>query len=70
MTFFDCTVDLVGQLNADGQKRMLQIDEPLSKISGYATVYSHLQPNVQILVKIGLVDFKKITLTKIVKNNK
>jgi len=28
MTFFDCTVDLVGQLNADGQKRMLQIDEP------------------------------------------
>jgi len=37
MTFFDCTADLVGQLNGNGQKEMLQIDAPLSKISGYAT---------------------------------
>jgi len=39
MTFFDCTADLVGQLNGNGQKGMLQIDAPpaLSKISGYAT---------------------------------
>jgi len=36
MTFFDCTADLVGQLNGNGQKGMLQIDAPLSKISGYA----------------------------------
>jgi len=35
MTFFDCTADLVGQLNDNGQKGMLQID--LSKMSGYAT---------------------------------
>jgi len=37
MTFFDCTADLVGQLNGNGQKGMLQINAPLSKISGYAT---------------------------------
>jgi len=28
MTFFDCTTDLVGQLNGNGQKGMLQIDAP------------------------------------------
>jgi len=37
MTFFDRTADLVGQLNGNGQKGMLQIDAFLSKISGYAT---------------------------------
>jgi len=37
MTFFDCTADLVGQLNGNGQKGMPQIDAPLSKISVYAT---------------------------------
>jgi len=37
MTFFDCTADLVGQLNGNGRKGMLQIDAPLSKTSGYAT---------------------------------
>ena len=26
VTFFDCTADLVGQLNGNGQKGMLQID--------------------------------------------
>jgi len=26
MTFFHCTADLVGQLNGNGQKGMLQID--------------------------------------------
>ena len=40
MTFFDCTADLVGQLNGNGQKGILQIDAPLSKISGYATSLS------------------------------
>jgi len=33
MTLFDCTADLVGQLNGNGQKGMLQIDAP----PGYAT---------------------------------
>ena len=28
MTYFDCTADLVGQLNGNGQKGMLQIDAP------------------------------------------
>jgi len=28
MTFFDCTADLVGQLNGNGRKGMLQIDAP------------------------------------------
>ena len=28
MTFFDCTAQLVGQLNGNGQKGMLQIDAP------------------------------------------
>jgi len=28
MTFFDCTADLVGQLNGNGQKAMLHIDAP------------------------------------------
>ena len=28
MTFFDCTADLVVQLNENGQKGMLQIDAP------------------------------------------
>jgi len=28
MTFLDCTADLVGQLNGNGQKGMLQIDAP------------------------------------------
>ena len=28
MTFFDCTADLVGQLNGNGQKGMLQIHAP------------------------------------------
>ena len=28
MTFLDCTADLVGQLNENGQKGMLQIDAP------------------------------------------
>ena len=28
MTLFDCTADLVGQLNGNGQKGMLQIDAP------------------------------------------
>ena len=37
MTFFDCTADLVGQLNGNGQKGMLQIDAPPVEISGYAT---------------------------------
>ena len=37
MTFFDCTADLVGQLNGNGYKGMLQTDEPLSKISVYTT---------------------------------
>ena len=37
MTFSDCTADLVGQLNGNGQKGMLQIDAPMSKISDYAT---------------------------------
>jgi len=35
---FDCTVDLVGKLNGNGQKGMLQIDAPFVEISGYATV--------------------------------
>jgi len=26
MTFFDCTADLVGQLNGNGQKGLLQIE--------------------------------------------
>jgi len=43
MTFFDCTADLVGQLNGNGQKGVLHIDaHPMSKISGYATVKLHL----------------------------
>jgi len=45
MTFFDCTADLVGQLNGNGQKGMLQIDAPLSKISGYATAKRDTQTN-------------------------
>ena len=28
LTFFDCTTDLVGQPNWNGQKGMLQIDAP------------------------------------------
>ena len=28
MTFFDCTADLAGQLNGNGQKGTLQIDAP------------------------------------------
>ena len=32
MTFFDCTADLVGQLNGNGQKGMLQIDADLLQI--------------------------------------
>ena len=28
MAFFDCTADLVGQLNGNGQKGMVQIDAP------------------------------------------
>jgi len=28
MTFFDCTAHLIGQLNGNGQKGMLQIDAP------------------------------------------
>jgi len=28
MTFFDCTADLVGQMNGNGQKGLLQIDAP------------------------------------------
>jgi len=28
LTFFDCTADLVGQLNGNRQKGMLQIDAP------------------------------------------
>jgi len=34
--FFNCTADLAGQVNGNGQKGMLQIDAPPSKISGYA----------------------------------
>jgi len=34
MTYFDCTADLVGQLNGNGQKGMLHMDAPpMSKIS-------------------------------------
>ena len=40
MTFIDCTAHLVGQLNGNGRKGMLQIDAPLSKISGYATAWT------------------------------
>ena len=32
MTFFDCTADLVGQLNGNGQNGMLQIDAPTVEI--------------------------------------
>jgi len=28
MAFFDCTADLVGQLDGNGQKGMVQIDAP------------------------------------------
>jgi len=38
---FYCTADLVGQLNGNGQKGMLQMMHPLSKISGYATARAH-----------------------------
>jgi len=31
MTFFDCTADLVGQLNGNGQKGMLQLTHPRRK---------------------------------------
>jgi len=31
VTFFDCTADLIGQLNGNGQKGMLQIDAPRRK---------------------------------------
>jgi len=42
--FFDCTADLVGQLNGNSQKGMLQIDAPLSKIiSGYTPPVSKRQ---------------------------
>ena len=37
MTFFDCMADLVGQLNGNGQKAMLEIDAPLVENSRYAT---------------------------------
>jgi len=39
MTLFDCTADLVGQLN---RKKCYILTHPLSKISGYATVKLHL----------------------------
>ena len=32
MTFLDCTADLVGQLNGNGQKGILQITHPRRKI--------------------------------------
>ena len=37
MTFFDCTADLVGQLNGMDRKECYRLTHPLSKISGYAT---------------------------------
>ena len=39
MTFVDCTADLVGQLNGNGQKGMLQIDAPRRKF--LATPLAH-----------------------------
>ena len=43
MTFFDCTADLVGQLNGNGQhrKECHRLTHPLSKISGYANAANH-----------------------------
>ena len=40
VTFFDCTADLVGQLNGNGQKGMLQIDAPHRKFLGYKNVFT------------------------------
>ena len=37
MTFFDCTADLVGQLNGMDRKECYRLTHPLLKISGYAT---------------------------------
>jgi len=41
MTFFDCTADLVGQLNGNGQKGMLQIDAPPPRGKFLATPLVH-----------------------------
>jgi len=49
MTFIDCTAVLVGQLNGNGQKGMLQIDAPLTKISclgGVGGVYGTPPPKI------------------------
>ena len=35
MRFFDCTADLVGQLNGMDRKECYRLTHPLSKISGY-----------------------------------
>ena len=44
MSFFECTADLVGQLNGNGQKGMLQIDAPpLPRVTGS---FSH--PGVKV----------------------
>jgi len=56
MTFLDCTADLVGQLNGNGQKRMLQIDTPPVD-SGYAAVVPWTSDNVMfVVVTIIVVD--------------
>ena len=45
MTFFDFTADLVGQLNWNGQKGMLQIEAPpVENFYSYATAIRHLSP--------------------------
>ena len=56
MTFSDCTADLVGQLNGNGQKGMLQIDS-LSKISGYATGRDAISPSFNQIRCHALLDF-------------
>ena len=42
MTFFDCTADLVGHLNGNGQKGMLQIDAP--PVENFWLCHCYFQP--------------------------
>jgi len=47
MTFFDCSADLVGQLNGNGQKGMLQIGAPPVENFWLCHCLQHNQPTVR-----------------------
>ena len=59
MTFFDCTADLVGQLNGNGQNGMLQIDAPAVENFWLRHCPARLEAGVKKVARIVFAEWRQ-----------